>query len=152
MLNHFLTMVLDQDSFFHTNKIKHKIRTGHRSCWCVVTYPVLGWSLISHRLSASSCSSRDSPPPFSKPPNSSSPLSSPSRTVVYPRAKGGTDSSSPLPFYPLFWEEGSRKKPEFLRTASRQQLKSSKNPAHHPKRRGEGIDGRGTNEAGTSIG
>jgi hypothetical protein len=71
---------------------------------------------------------------------------------VYPRAKGGTDSSSPLPFYPLFWEEGSRKKPEFLRTASRQQLKSSKNPAHHPKRRGEGIDGRGTNEAGTSIG
>jgi hypothetical protein len=30
MLNHFLTMVLDQDSFFHTNKNKHKIRTGHR--------------------------------------------------------------------------------------------------------------------------
>jgi hypothetical protein len=47
---------------------------------------------------------------------------------------------------------GSRKKPEFLRIASRQQLKSSKNPRQHPKRRGEGIDGRGTNEAGTSIG
>lgn len=37
---------------------------------------------------------------------------------------------------------GSRKKPEFLRIASRQQLKSSKNPRQHPKRRGEGIDGK----------